>query len=97
MPHRTVLTGPGPQRLARMMGVLRRGRTDALVLETDGRETPVIVLAPHALMDANTLLADANGPAVVWEGDRVELVGGLAPEDDPRFPAFLAATVSVIS
>jgi hypothetical protein len=93
---REVLTSPGTGRLARKVGVLRRGSEDRVVLDSGASETPVIVLAPHTLVAGKTLLADMNGTAVVWEGDQVELAGGIAPEGDPRYPAFLAWIVSII-
>jgi hypothetical protein len=101
-PVRTVVSREtGSHRLAMRTGTLHRtpqGSMTGLVLKANGADTPVVILAPHALDREDALVADAHGTPVIWEGDQVELVGGLAPPDDPRYPAtFLAWRVSVIT
>jgi len=66
------------------------------VIESGTDTIPIVVLAPHRISVDGALLADADGTPVAWEGDRVALVGGFAPGGDPRHPAFLAASVSVV-
>jgi len=61
-----------------------------------GTQVPVVVLAPHRINVDGALLADVDGTPVACEGDRVTVVGGFAPDDDPRSPAFLAARVIVV-
>jgi hypothetical protein len=91
--RRKVLTRPGPTRLARVSGVIRRGAEGSPVLEGDGSDIPIVITAAHTLLlEGEALLADANGTPVVWEGDRVELVGGFAPEGG----AFYATAVTVV-
>jgi hypothetical protein len=98
MQKRTVLQTPGPGRLAKRSGILRSaspGSPTALVIDS-GTQVPVVVLAPHQINVDGVLLADVDGTPVAWEGDRVTVFGGFAPDDDPRSPAFLAASVSVV-
>jgi hypothetical protein len=93
MPTRTVLAASGPSRLARRIGVLRRGADDSLVIEDGGHQTPVVIVAPHQLLaEGDVLLSDADGTPVVREGDEVVLTGGLSLEG----PAFYAARVAIV-
>src|ERR1700722_1079519 len=98
MQRRNVLRATGAGRSAKRSGILRAappGSPTSLVIESEsGSQTPVIVLAPHRINTEGALLADADGTLVAWEGDRVTLVGGFAPDADPRHPAFLANTVT---
>lgn len=95
---RTVLQAAGPSRLARLSGVLRRGRAEdaALILESNETGTPVIILAAHQLNVNGALVADIEGNPLIRDGDRVEVVGGFPPRTDPRHPAFLAARVAIV-
>lgn len=95
---RTVLDTGGPTRLASHTGRLRRGRQDEadLIIEDGGSRIPVMILAPHQLEVAGALVADAQGNPLVHDGDRVQLVGGFAPDGDPRSPAFLAGRVILL-
>jgi hypothetical protein len=99
MQKRSVLQASGPSRLAKQSGILRAappGSPTALVIESGTEKIPVVVLAPHRIDVGGALLADVDGTPAAYEGDRVSLVGGLAAEGDPRHPAFLASTVSVL-
>lgn len=96
MAGRTVLTRSGPSRLARITGVLGRGNDGSLVLDTAESRIPIVVIAPHAVLDGPALLANPEGSPVVFDGDRVELVGGFGPEGHPHHRAFFASRVSVL-
>ena len=76
-------------------GVLRRGREGEgpLVIQSGEVRTPVVLLAQHQLDVAGALVAGVDGGPLIWDGDWVRLVGGFAPTDDPRYPAFLAGSV----
>lgn len=93
-----VLSIGGLNRLAALSGVLRQGQPDEgpLVIESGQMRTPVVILAPHLLNVDGALVADAEGHPLVQEGDRVKLTGGLAPVEDPRYPAFLAERVALV-
>jgi hypothetical protein len=64
--------------------------------ESGTQTTPLVVLALHRINVNGALLADVAGTPVAWESDRVTLTGGVASEDDPRHPAFLANRVAVL-
>jgi hypothetical protein len=100
MQRRSVLQAQGPSRLAKRTGILRAASPDsptALAIESGTNTIPVVILAQHRINVDGALLADADGTPVAWEGERVVLVGGLAPPDDRRYPAFLASRVSVLT
>lgn len=93
MVTRTVPATPGPSRLARITGTLRRGPRGELLLYSGDSETRVFVLAPHkVLSEGPDLLADPEGTPVVRNGDQVELVGGSSPERT----GFYAARVLIV-
>lgn len=98
MKRRTVIRGTEGGRLARRTGILRAAPPEsptALIIESGAERLPLVVLAPHQVNVGGALLADLDGTPVAWDGDRVILAGGLASQDDERYPAFLAWMVSV--
>lgn len=98
MHRRSVLKAAGPSRLALAAGALWWATDGSgLAIESpSGTRTPVVILAPHKLNSGGALLAGADGTPLVREGQAIELVGGTAAPDDPRYPSFLAAEVIVL-
>lgn len=93
-----MLKAAGSSRLALVAGALRRAADGSgLAIESpSGTRTPVVILAPHMLDSGGALLAGADGTPLVREGQAIELIGGAAAPDDPRYPSFLASEVIVL-